>query len=108
VKKASGENLMVKLLMSWDIRPGRDEEYFEFAIRQFVPVLQKLGFNLTDAWFTMFGNAPQVLVGAVAEDLTTLRKALSSPEWKEVKAKLLAYVNNYTERAVPAGSRFQM
>jgi hypothetical protein len=99
---------MIKLLMSWDILPGKDEEYFEFAIKEYVPVLQKLGFNLTDAWFTMYGQAPQVLVGAVAEDMETVRSALSSSDWQEIKQKLLGYVKNYAERAVPAGSRFQI
>ena len=99
---------MIKLIMLWDIRQGKDEEYFEFAIKEFVPVLQKLGLSLTDAWFTMYGSAPQVLAGVVCEDMEALRRALRSPDWKAVKVKLLTFVNNYSERAVPAGSRFQM
>ncbi len=33
----------VKLMMTWDILPGREEEYFEFHIRKFMPTLEKYG-----------------------------------------------------------------
>jgi hypothetical protein len=36
----------VKLMMTWDILPGREEEYFEFQIRKFVPALERLGLSL--------------------------------------------------------------
>ena len=99
---------MIKLLLSWDIRAGKDEEYFEFALKEFIPAIQKLGLSLTEAWFTMYGNAPQILAAAVTEDIGAMRRALASDDWKAIKAKLLTYVKNYSERAVPAGSRFQM
>ena len=42
----------VKLMMTWDILPGREEEYFEFHIRKFVPGLENLGLTLNEAWLT--------------------------------------------------------
>jgi len=32
-----GDNLMFKLLMSWNIRPGYEDEYFEFIVQEFGP-----------------------------------------------------------------------
>ncbi len=46
-----------KLILSWDILPGHEQEYFEFVIREFIPGVQRLGFTLTDAWATVFGAA---------------------------------------------------
>ncbi|MEW6650862.1 MAG: hypothetical protein AB1453_11825, partial [Chloroflexota bacterium] len=57
--------MSVKLLMSWDIAPDREQEYFEFVVREFIPGVQRMGFELSDAWATVFGNQPQILVGAV-------------------------------------------
>ena len=45
--------LAVKLLMTWDILPGREQEYFEFVVRDFIPELQRMGMEPSDAWFTM-------------------------------------------------------
>jgi hypothetical protein len=55
--------MAVKLIMSWDIQPEREQEYFEFVVREFIPGVQRLGFELSDAWATVFGSEPQILVG---------------------------------------------
>ena len=33
--------MTVKLLMSWDILPGKEQSYFEFAMKTFAPELMK-------------------------------------------------------------------
>ena len=57
--------MSTKLIMSWDITPQREQEYFEFVVREFIPGIQELGFELSDAWATIYGSQPQILVGAV-------------------------------------------
>ncbi len=54
---------MVKLLMSWNIRPRYEDEYFEFIVREFGPGLVALGIRPTDAWYTYYGDYPQILTG---------------------------------------------
>jgi len=49
----------VKLIISWDIVQDREQEYFEFVIREFIPGVQRLGFELSDAWATVYGSQPQ-------------------------------------------------
>jgi hypothetical protein len=39
--------------MTWAITPGREQEYFEFVVREFIPQVQQLGMELKDAWLTM-------------------------------------------------------
>ena len=46
----------VKLMMTWDILPGKEEEYFEFHVRKFVPSLEKMGLTLHEAWLTQYGD----------------------------------------------------
>jgi hypothetical protein len=36
--------------MSWDIRPGQEQTYFEFAMQTFAPALMKMGWQPTEAW----------------------------------------------------------
>jgi hypothetical protein len=99
---------MVKLLMSWDIRPGQETDYFEFIVREFAPGIMQLGLQPTEAWYTVFGEGPQMLTGGVAEDINTMNRILSSTEWNELKEKLLSFVVNFQYKIVPATSRFQL
>jgi hypothetical protein len=99
---------MIKLLMSWDIRPGRESEYFEFVVRDYAPTLTRLGIQPTEAWYTIYGEGPQILTGAVTEDLPAMRKVLSSSEWSELRDKLMQYVTNFHQKVVPASGRFQL
>jgi hypothetical protein len=99
---------MVKLLMSWDIRPGQESEYFEFVVREFAPGIMRLGIQPTEAWYTVYGDGPQILTGGVAEDLQTMQQILAGDEWKELQDKLMGYVTDYRQKIVVATGRFQL
>ncbi len=99
---------MVKILMTWDIKPGREQEYFEFMVREWVPGIQRLGIEPTDAWYTQHGNSPQILSGGTARDLGAMRRILLTDDWHSLKEQLLSFVDNYQERLVRARNGFQM
>jgi hypothetical protein len=94
--------------MSWDILPGREQEYFEFVVREWVPGIQRLGLEPTDAWFTMYGNHPQIIAGAQIEDQKDLTSLLDSTEWLALTERLLNLVTDFTYKVVPARKGFQM
>lgn len=97
----------VKLLMSWDIVPEREQEYFEFVVREFIPGVQRMGFELSDAWATVFGSQPQILVGAVAPTSAKARQILQSDEWTSLQNQLMDYVHNYNDKIVDMRAGFQ-
>lgn len=99
--------MAVKLIMSWDIAPEREQEYFEFVVREFIPSVQRLGFELSDAWATVYGSQPQILVGAVVPSPAQARQILNSVEWKSLNNQLQDYVRNYRYKIVEARSGFQ-
>ena len=99
---------MVKLLMSWDIRPGRESEYFEFVVREYAPSLMRLGMQPTEAWYTIYGEGPQILTGVVTEDLNSMQEIRGSEEWSELLNKLNQYVTNFRQKIVKATGRFQL
>ena len=100
--------MTVKLLMSWDILPGHEQAYFEFAMQTFAPSLMKLGWQPTEAWYTLYGSAPQILTAGVADSLEKMREILDSAQWDELRARLMEYVTNFHYKVVPATGRFQM
>ena len=99
---------MIKLLMSWDIRPGKEAEYMEFVSREFTPQMMELGIQPTEAWYMVVGNGPQVLAGGIAKDRETMTGILESEGWEGLEAKLLGYVRNYHYKVVPATGQFQL
>ncbi len=99
---------MVKLLMSWDIKPGSESDYFEFIVREFAPGIMKLGLQPTESWYTVFGGGPQILIGGVAEDLAALKSILAGSDWERLQRKLFKYVANFKSKIVRPAGRFQL
>jgi len=99
---------MIKLLMTWDIKPDRETEYMEFIMREFGLGMIQAGLQPTDAWYTMYGRGAQVLAGGVTETLEKMYQILSSKEWQDLEVKLQTFVTGYKRRIVEASGGFQL
>jgi hypothetical protein len=97
----------VKLIMTWDIATEQEQEYFEFVVREFIPGVQRLGFELSDAWATVYGSQPQIMVGAVLPSMTKVKQVMHSSEWKTLKNQLQDFVQNYSQKIVESRGGFQ-
>ena len=101
-------NQPVKLILTWDIIPEHEQEYFEFVIREFIPGVQRLGCELSDAWATVYGDQPQILVGGVVSSFNRARQMIHSREWSDLNVKLMEFVQNYKQKIIPAKNSFQL
>lgn len=100
---------MIKLLMMWDIRVGREQPYFEFIVREFAPGIMRLGIEPSEAWYTIYGDGPQILTGGIVESEEKLAEILQGTAWKRLHEKLLSYVSNYRQKVVmDNGRNFQL
>jgi hypothetical protein len=97
----------VKLLLSYDVRTGRENAYRRFIIEELLPQAQALGLVPTDAWHTAYGNYPTRLLGFVADDLATMRTVRATDQWQALIKKLGGYTGNLTERVVRLRGGFQ-
>jgi hypothetical protein len=97
----------VKLVMTWDIASEREQEYFEFVIEDFIPGVQRLGFEPVEAWATLYGDYPQIQVGMLAPDLPNAQRILRSDGWEQLREKLFGFVKNFSYKVVPARNGFQ-
>ncbi len=97
----------VKVIMTWDIAAERDQEYFEFVIGEFVPGVQRLGLQPSEAWATLYGSYPQIQVGLLASDEMKAREVLASPEWEQLQDRLFGFVKNYSYKIVQVRTGFQ-
>jgi len=96
-----------KLLMFYDIVPETQQAYYEFILREFIPRLQELGLVVNQAWHTAYGNYPVRMTAFVAPDVDTVRRALASPEWKDLNERLEKFVINLSYKIVRNREGFQ-
>ena len=96
-----------KLIMTWDITQGKEQEYFEFLVHIFVPRMNQLGFELTDAWATIYGDWPQVLVTAILPDELEAERRMAQNDWLVLIDQLEEFVDNLEMKLVPASGHFQ-
>jgi hypothetical protein len=99
--------MSVKLVMTWDIAPDHEQDYFEFVIGEFIPGIQRLGLQPVEAWATMWGDYPQIQVGILADDLPGAKRVLNSDGWTQLQDRLSPLVSNYSFKIVPARTGFQ-
>jgi hypothetical protein len=99
------------LIMTWDIKPEMEQEYYEFVIREWVPVTNRLGLEMVAAWYTQYSvdnAAPLIRAEGIAEDIQTMRTLLSSQDWQDIHVKLMDYVENYSHKVVETTGDFRL
>jgi hypothetical protein len=94
--------------MTWNILPGREQDYFEFVVRDFIPGMQRLGLEPSDAWYTLYGEQPQIIVAAQMQTLIDLNKVLESSDWQDLIKLLMDYVKDFEYKIVSARAGFQL
>jgi hypothetical protein len=99
--------LPVKILMTWDISPEHEQDYFEFVVGEFIPGLQRLGLQPVEAWATLYGQYPQIQVGMLATDSSSARRILGSADWDTLRERLFIFIRNFSYKIVPARGGFQ-
>jgi hypothetical protein len=98
----------LKIIMTWDILPNKEQEYFEFVVSEFIPKIKRLGISPVDAWYTMYGDSPQIMVTARTKNEASLDVALSSSDWQRLIDDLLTFVDHFSYKVIPSRSGFQL
>lgn len=94
--------------MSWDITPEHEQDYFEFVIREYIPGIQRMGCELSDAWATVYGPKPQIVVGMVIDGARKARQLLLSEDWLSLNNRLQDFIQNYAMKMVYARNSIQI
>ena len=97
-----------KVLLTWNSRPKHQRELLHH-VREVVNKIAPLGLELKDAWLTVYGEAPEILLGFTARrgQEHQLEAILGSDEWKEIIQDLNQYIVDYEQRIVKASDGFQ-
>jgi hypothetical protein len=103
--------MSLTLIMTWDIKDNKEQEYMEFVLREWVPATNRLGLKTVAAWYTQYRkdeSIPLVRAEALVDDRAAMRKILSSSEWDHIFEQLLEYVDNYKHKIVETTGEFRI
>jgi hypothetical protein len=78
------------------------------VLGRYIPAVQSLGLEMSEAWHTAYGDHPDRLIAFLAEDLETMLTALNDEAWAEVNEQLLEYVTDFSYKIIPYEPGFQL
>ncbi|WP_026369669.1 hypothetical protein [Kallotenue papyrolyticum] len=99
---------MVRVIMTWDIREHREREYIDFAVSELSPRLQALGLQISDVWYTLAGNGPEMIISGFMDNHSEALALLHSREWQHLEERLSDYVEHIRVKVVTPKGPFQM
>ena len=100
--------MLLKLLITYNVKDDVSEEYRQFVLGEFLPEVQKLGLAVTEVWLTAYGDYPERQTELVSRDEDTMWRILNSTEWTQLEGRLKEYVNDFVRKVVPYQPGFQM
>lgn len=99
---------LYKLIMTYDIRLGKQSEYSQFILGQFIPGIQELNLYVMGVYHTVYGNYPIRQAEFAAESWEIMVNAIQADRFKELESRLLAFAINYNRKVVKFRKGFQM
>lgn len=86
---------MLKVKITYDMREGREQEAQDYLVNKLAPGLAKLGVRVSDVWYTVWGDSPQITSGGEIDDLDKVRTIFASPEWNKLAEGMQEITTNF-------------
>lgn len=97
-----------KLIMRWDVRQDMESEYFEFLVHELIPAMNNLGITDIQVWYTAYGECEQKMAEGITDSTDDMLRIMHMDEWSDLTDKLKGYVQNFSQKVIPATRGFQI
>lgn len=98
----------VKLLVTYEVKDNSGADYHKFIMGHYLPTLQSLGLQMSEAWYTAYGDAPNRMMGFVSPDKGAMNEMLVSDTWYELTETLSGFVDELDYKVIPYKQGFQI
>jgi len=98
----------LKLLISYNVDLEDAQEYYRFVLGKYIPAMQSMGLEMSEAWHTAFGEYPNRLIGFVSRDGDILRELMVGEVWEELNEELSDHVSELDFKVIPYKLGFQI
>jgi len=99
---------MIKLIVTCDIRVGKENEFLEFINHDFAEIMPTIGLQPSEAWYAPWSKGPRAVLCSLADDQAALDLILATVEWAELHARLQEFATNLTYKVTERASGFQI
>jgi hypothetical protein len=99
---------MFLFVQSFDILRGKEEEYTDFVLRQYLPVMKKIGLKVVGGFHVVVGAGPNISAVIASDDLQNLHKALDTEDFLRVTKRFQEFMVNYSNRLFKHTNRVKM
>ncbi len=91
---------MVKVLISYDMQQGKEQECQEYLVNKLAPGLARMGFQFSDVWYTVWGSSPEILGGGEVDTMEKARTIFLSSHWEKLAEGIQPLTENFKVRIV--------
>ena len=88
----------IKFNQMWNVLSHKKEEYDEFIINEYFPVLDELGISVAGEWEVLIGDGPGIICEGRVTDINNLMSNLQSKKFQSTKQKLKDLIECYRSR----------
>jgi hypothetical protein len=95
---------MILYTQHWDILPGKEDEYSNYVMSYYNPLVEKAGLHLVGGYYVAIGQGPRIISVAATKSLGDLTSALCSEEYTKATEGLRPFITKYDSRILtPTG-----
>jgi hypothetical protein len=91
---------MLKVMISYNMQPGREQECQNLLVRKVAPGLEQLGFRFSDVWYTIWGKSPHIISGGAVKDLDEVERIFYSDTWLAIRQELESLTSDFQFKVV--------
>lgn len=88
----------IKFNQMWNIRTHKTDEYDQFVINEYFPVLNELGILVAGEWEVLIGDGPEIICEGRVTDINNLIRNLQSKKFQNANRTLKQYTENFRSR----------
>lgn len=88
------------LVLTYTVRPGRQDRYFRFITSELHPALERRELYMQNAWLIIYGDQPERQIEFITERADTIRELLADPEWERLENRLKEYADFYERHVI--------
>jgi len=85
----------IKFNQTWDIISKTKDEYQDYVINEYYPLLEESGITVAGEWLVLIGDGPHIICEGRVHDTEKLIKTLSSKKFRTARRRLKGLVENF-------------
>jgi roadblock/LC7 domain-containing protein len=85
----------IKFNQTWDIISHTKDEYENYVVNEYYPLLEKSNIAVAGEWEVLLGDGPRIICEGRVRDVDKLIRTIQSKKFRTARRKLKGFVENF-------------